>query len=52
MRLNKQAKATEVIKEYVALLTDFKAESSGNDADWAMEEIQWANKLYQQLRMF
>ncbi|NDV56976.1 M48 family metalloprotease [Bacteroides sp. 519] len=52
LRLNKQAKATDVLKEYVALLTDFKAESTDNDAEWAMEEIQWANKLYQQLEMF
>lgn len=53
MRLNKQAKATEVIKEYTTLLSDFKEQCSNNeDTQWATKEIQWANKLYTQLRLF
>ncbi|MDL2304616.1 hypothetical protein LJC72_04660 [Bacteroides sp. OttesenSCG-928-D19] len=53
MRLNKQHQANDVVKEYVSLLSDFKENSSNSDdIDWAAEELQWANKLHQQLGLF
>lgn len=53
LRMNRQSKATEVIKEYVDLLKEHqKHTESSSEFDWAVSEISWANKLYQQIRLF
>lgn len=52
LRLDQEQEAAEALKRYMSLLVNFKQEvANGADTTWANEEIGWANRLYQQLRM-
>lgn len=46
MRMNKQAKAANVLKEYLSLLSQYQEQSAqGDEEEWTNKEINWANKL-------
>lgn len=46
MRMNKQARAANTLKEYLNLLSRYQGQEADNEEqDWANEEITWANKL-------
>lgn len=53
MRLDKQAKANELLGNYITMLSDFKESTSNfDDSQWADKEINWANKLHDQIIKF
>lgn len=53
LRMNKQAKASEALKEYIELLKNYQDNiKNGNEFDWAASEIHWANDLFQRIRLF
>ena len=53
MRMDKQAKANEVLKEYIGLLTNYKEHAPSNsESEWAGTEINWATKLHRQIELF
>lgn len=46
MRMNKQAKAANTLKEYLSLLSQYQEQGvDGEEDEWANEEISWANQL-------
>ncbi len=46
MRMNKQAKAANVLKEYLSLLTRYQEESTEDEEKgWTKKEIGWANQM-------
>lgn len=53
LRMNKQSKAADALKEYLKLLTKYQQQISiGNEADWAAAEASWAHKLLQRISLF
>lgn len=46
MRMNKQAKAADALKEYITLLSDYKNQGiEGEEKEWANKEIGWASQM-------
>lgn len=46
MRMNKQAKAADTLKEYLALLTQYQGQGvEGEEKDWTNKEISWASQM-------
>ncbi|MCI1648042.1 MAG: M48 family metalloprotease [Bacteroides sp.] len=46
LRMNKQAKAADTLKEYITLLSKFQEQGASNeDKDWAAKEMGWGNQL-------
>lgn len=46
MRMNKQAKAANTLKEYLGLLSRYQKQGvQAEDEEWANKEINWANQL-------
>lgn len=52
LRMDKQTKASNALKEYVGLLSEYQKQAGGSDYDWAASEINWANNLYQRVGPF
>lgn len=51
MRMNKQAKAVDTLKEYLTLLTRYQEESTVNEEkDWTKKEIGWASQMLDKVR--
>lgn len=45
MRINKQAQATGILKEYIILLSDYEGQGiEGAEKEWTDKEIGWANR--------
>lgn len=45
MRINKQAQATGILKEYIILLSDYEGQGiEGSEKEWTDKEIGWANR--------
>lgn len=50
LRMNKQAKAADALRNYIDLLGHVKDHAiSSEDVNWAMNEINWADKLLQRI---
>ena len=46
MRMNKQAKAADTLKEYLGLLSRYQEQGvQGEEEEWTSKEIAWANQL-------
>lgn len=46
MRMNKQAKAADTLKEYLGLLSRYQEQGmQGEEEEWTNKEIAWANQL-------
>lgn len=46
MRMNKQAQAANILKEYITLLSDYESQGiEGTEKEWTNEEIGWANQM-------
>lgn len=46
MRMNKQAKAADTLKEYLELLSRYQEQGvQGEEEEWTSKEIAWANQL-------
>ena len=45
MRINKQAQATGILKEYIILLSDYEGQGiEGAEKEWTDKEIGWSNR--------
>lgn len=50
MRMNKQAKAADTLKEYLTLLTRYQEQGiEGEEEDWTNKEIGWANQMLERV---
>ena len=46
MRMNKQAQATDILKEYIILLSAYEGQGiEGTEKEWTNKEISWANQM-------
>ena len=46
MRMNKQAQATDILKEYIILLSAYEGQGiEGTEKEWTNKEIGWANQM-------
>lgn len=46
MRMNKQAKAADTLKDYLTLLTKYQGQGiEGEEKDWTNKEISWASQM-------
>ena len=46
MRMNKQAQAADILKEYIILLSDYEGQGiEGAEKEWTDKEIGWANRM-------
>ena len=46
MRMNKQAQATDILKEYIILLSAYECQGiEGTEKEWTNKEIGWANQM-------
>lgn len=53
LRMDKQAKAANHLKEYMDMLSQYQQQVHGsNEANWAAEELGWAQKLLQRIELF
>ncbi|WP_273161971.1 M48 family metallopeptidase [Bacteroides fluxus] len=50
MRMNKQAKAADTLKEYLTLLTRYQEQGvEGEEKEWTNKEIGWANQMLERV---
>lgn len=50
MRMNKQAKAADTLKEYLTLLTRYQDQGvEGEEKEWTDKEIGWANQMLEKV---
>ena len=46
MRMNNEAHATEILKEYIILLSAYEGQGiEGTEKEWTNKEIGWANQM-------
>ena len=46
MRMNKQAQAADILKEYITLLSAYEGQGiEGTEKEWTNKEIGWANQM-------
>lgn len=46
MRMNKQSKAANSLKEYLSLLAKYQAQGiKGEEEEWTAKEMNWAGEL-------
>ena len=46
MRMNKQAQATDILKEYIILLSAYEGQGiEGTEKEWTNKEIGWAKQM-------
>ena len=53
MRMNKQAKAADKLKEYLDLLAEYKQQNDMNtqESEWIGEELDWADKMLSKISL-
>lgn len=53
MRMNKQAKAADKLKEYLDLLAEYKQQNDMNtqESEWIGEELDWASKMLSKISL-
>ena len=46
MRMNKQAKAADILKEYITRLSEYHDQGiEGEEKEWTKKEIGWASQM-------